>query len=1101
MHRLLQRQLKKTFGLADEAATRAFVARLESGDTTQLNNDYPEWGACLAALITRVSQSYEYHERDLTLRDRSLVLSSQELTQVNDDIRHEMVKQQQVVEELKSAANTLLSELGQPQLSDGYASISELTELMINLARARNQAQLELEQQKAALDLHAIVSITDTHGRILYANDNFCTLNGYSQQELLGHTHELVHANFHRTDIYRQMRSAVKARKPWHGEINHYSKNGEKHALYGTLVPIVDEHNQVVRCIAIHTDITRQKQLEQSLARSSRFYHSITDAIGEGVYAVDSNNRLNFLNPEAERTLGINLATASHSNFYALTKEGQHACGDFSELIACINAGEPYRSDEHCFVDANQQRFPVAITAVPLRNAEGQITGHVGVFSNIAHRKKTEQQLQQAYHKAAMANTAKSEFLANMSHEIRTPMNAILGLTHLALNTSLTTQQQNYIEKANSSANALLRIINDILDFSKVEAGKIELELQPFSLKNVLHKVAQLFQLKALEKGLEFLIDAPLATSQYVIGDETRLSQVLINLVGNAIKFTAQGYVKLAVSQQAEGDKQRFNFTITDSGIGMNSQQQQRIFDAFNQADASISRRFGGTGLGMTITRGLIDLMEGTISLRSEPDEGTTFTVSLLLDAPAFPFDLQITPHRQPATVYCNQTLPRTTEVLITSMQYAGWDVVKTCDASQVDATHGPLFLVAHDCCDSIMGLLREWQNDPELSQLPMVLVSLHDSDDVTQKLHQHHVYQVITLAPPFFADDIAQLFKRPAAAGPTDTDTVGGLEDFDTVCRRLRCRRVLLVEDDPISQEIVSHQLAEAQIEVDIAQTAAQCLRLCSKQPYDCVIMDSQLPDMTGWQTAERLVYEQQFTTPIVGLSADSVNTSVDRAIEAGMCFHLAKPASKEDLLRSIDMHLVYPVNECQSFGVFADYPAPSLEHRLYTFLSRYRARLHQVYAALENVDIPWSGSDDAFFLTMQRDAQQIGANTLTTALATLLADARRAAPLHQQTVAVANAFDRTMKKVTATLHAMKADTAHIPAQQSASVQQSLAHIVSLLADFDARGADELNSFYQAHTTMAQRWVIRQAKSKVSNYDYEAAVKLLQPLLFKESP
>lgn len=594
MHKQLKRQLRKCFELSDDIALDDFFIQLNCNQVNEHATKRLLHG--FMSFINRVDQSYNDAERDLKLRERSLSLSTSELTDAYDSIRRDIEEQNNAVNELKNVANKQLQQLTKPLLNDGVNTLHQLAQVFVDLSEEHKQAKLALQQQKDALDLHAIVSIFDTEGIITYVNQKFCELNEYAYDELIGNTHELVNPQLKKLQFYPELRRTLEAGKPWHGELEQFSKSGQRHFLYATIVPIVDELGQPVRFIAIHTDITRQKELEASLSQSSRFYRSITDAIGEGVYALDASGHVTFMNPEAERALGLSQDELENQLLYATAVPCNTDGRSFEQLLYHVNQGTPYKSEEHCFEHVSGRIFPIALTAVPLRNEAHNIIGHVGVFSDISERKQTEKELHRALNKAELANKTKSEFLANMSHEIRTPMNAILGLTHLALNTSLTPQQQGYIEKANSGASSLLRIINDILDFSKVEAGKLELEEKPFPLKNALQQVAQIFQSKAQQKGLEFLIDAPFSSEQFVNGDETRLVQILTNLVGNAIKFTDKGFVKVSVQVSPGKDKQWFTFVVEDSGIGMNNAQATSIFKAFNQADASISRRFGGTG-------------------------------------------------------------------------------------------------------------------------------------------------------------------------------------------------------------------------------------------------------------------------------------------------------------------------------------------------------------------------------------------------------------------------------------------------------------------------------------------------------------------------
>ncbi len=1090
MHKQLKRQLRRCFELSDDIALDEFLIQLGSEHVSELSTKRLLRG--VMSFIGRVDQSYHDAERDLKLRERSLSLSTSELTDAYDNIRRDIEEQNNAVNELKKIANKQLQQLKKPLLNDAVNTIHQLAQVFVDLSEEHKQAKLALQQQKDALDLHAIVSIFDRDGIITYVNQKFCDLNEYAYDELIGHTHELVNPQLKDLPFYPELRRTLEDGKPWHGELEQFSKSGLRHILYATLVPIVNERGKPVRFIAIHTDITRQKELEASLSQSSRFYRSITDAIGEGVYVLDAGGHVTFMNPEAERALGRTQNELENQLLYAMAVPCSADGSGFEELLHHVNQGIPYKSEAHSFEHISGHAFPVALTAVPLRDEKHSIVGHVGVFSDISERKQTEKELHQALNKAELANRTKSEFLANMSHEIRTPMNAILGLTHLALNTSLTPQQQGYIEKANKGASSLLRIINDILDFSKVEAGKLELEEKPFPLKNVLQQVAQIFQSKAQQKGLEFLIDAPFSSEQFVNGDETRIVQILTNLVGNAIKFTEQGFVKVSVQVSPGKDKQWFTFTVEDSGIGMSDAQAASIFKAFNQADASISRRFGGTGLGMTITRRLVEQMNGSITVDSQPGKGSKFTARLLLSAPSFPFSLAQTSLVEDALIWTDNSLPHTVSVLDKMLRHLGHgsQITRTLD-SAFDIKADVLFLVCSMPSQSVTAMLKQ----VEVSNKHIVLVSNRFGEEVTHALNIAGLYFIKVLCQPFLTEDISTLLASGIEQPVHARNEPVSLDDASSISLRMKGKQVLVVEDDPVSQEIISHQLSEILAEVTIANCGKEALTILENKMFDLIIMDSKLPDITGWEVSEILTYEKQLSTPIIGISADGFSDTVERAIEAGMCEHLSKPVVKEDLLCHIDRHIHYSGNNIDILlqHVFAqdDTRARSLQQ----FLKTYNQKAQHLVGQLSNLDLPISPENVALFTPVLHDASSIGARTLSLHLEKLLNSSSTTASATQVAMQVANSLDRTLKKVSATLCAL-IEQSHNARIESVELQQQLLHIIQLLEDYDAGAADVLENFYQQNTDLAQLWLIKQAKSKVANYDYEGAVDILSPLI-----
>ena len=305
MHRLLQRQLKRALGLRDEGELEAFAATL----TAQAEDPaVPEAVRTLCAgfmpLLERIDSAYAQHERDLSLRDRSLSLSSDELIRANQTIREEAERQARIIATLRAAANELLVAAGMEQIGSDDASLEKLSGLMAALVFEKQAAQRELEQQKFALDQHAIVSITDRAGIILYANDKFCEISGYSRDELVGVNHRLVNAGYHPPEFFREMWRTIAAGAVWHGEIKNRAKGGRFYWVAATIVPIPGADGRPAQYIAIRTDITQQKELEEAISESRQFLQSVTESMGEGIYALDTEGHCTYLNPEAERQLG-----------------------------------------------------------------------------------------------------------------------------------------------------------------------------------------------------------------------------------------------------------------------------------------------------------------------------------------------------------------------------------------------------------------------------------------------------------------------------------------------------------------------------------------------------------------------------------------------------------------------------------------------------------------------------------------------------------------------------------------------------------------------------------------------------------------------------
>ena len=630
MHRLLQGQIKRVADIHAEEELDAVLAEVAGccagagarEPVLRFVNRLPE-------LFSRISTSYECADRDLTLRSRSLQLSSEELRTANERLQHEAESQKRAIAWLRQTANKLLQTEGKPELDSMDSSLEGLAALMSDLVQERSEVQKELQLQKFALDQHAIVSITDSDGLILYANEKFCSISGYTQEELIGQPHRVVKSDLHPKEFFQEMWETITAGRVWNGEVCNRAKDGALYWVSATIVPFIGKRGYPVQYVAIRTDITERKRMEEELRASQDFLQSITDTMGEGLFCQDLSGRCTLLNREAVRLLGWTLDELQQLSFHDAVHfqdgQGNRIPRSACQAVNTVMGGEVYRSEDEFFTHKNGTMFPVSLVSVPLWQ-DGCITGFVSLFQDITARKQSELEMRQARELAEQASAFKSDFLATMSHEIRTPMNAIIGMSYLAIQTQLNDKQRDYIQKIEASATSLLRIINDILDFSKIEAGKMLFETVEFALDDVFESLMMVTAGEARRKGLDLVISQQPDIPEVLMGDPLRLGQILTNLVGNAVKFTRTGKVTVSAAiQEKTDDTVKLVITVSDTGIGMTETQLQHIFDSFSQAESSTSRTYGGTGLGLAISRQLIELIGGAIAVESTPGMGSRF--------------------------------------------------------------------------------------------------------------------------------------------------------------------------------------------------------------------------------------------------------------------------------------------------------------------------------------------------------------------------------------------------------------------------------------------------------------------------------------------
>jgi signal transduction histidine kinase/CheY-like chemotaxis protein len=522
--------------------------------------------------------------------------------------------------------------------------------------------------------------------------------------------------------------------------------------------------------------------------------------------------------------------------------------------------------------------------------------------------------LDEARNEAEDATKAKSDFLANMSHEIRTPMNAIMGMAHLAMKTDLTAKQFDYLKKVDISAKSLLGIINDILDFSKIEAGKLDMEAVDFQLEDTLDNISTLVGIKTQEKGLELLFKTDPSVPTALVGDPLRLGQILINLSNNAVKFTDSGEIVVSSELvQKDNTQVTLKFSVQDTGIGMTAEQAAKLFQPFAQADSSTTRKYGGTGLGLTISKRLAEMMGGEIWVESESGQGSTFSFTANLGLGKEKAKKRFKPSQdlrgmKVLVVDDNATSRGILQEMLESFSFdvsvaaSGAEGITELESAQEDK---PFELVVMDWkmpgMDGIEAS-RRIKNHTGLSKIPpIVLVTAYGREDVMQQAEEVGLegFLLKPVNPSMLFDTIMQAFGEAVP----ETSRVAQRKDQEAeALENIQGARLLLVEDNEINQQVAKEILESAGLNVVLANDGQEAVNAVKENEYDAVLMDIQMPVMDGYTATREIRKDERFKElPIIAMTAHAMAGDEEKSLEAGMNGHVAKPIDPDQLFSTL--------------------------------------------------------------------------------------------------------------------------------------------------------------------------------------------------------
>jgi len=824
---------------------------------------------------------------------------------------------------VRKDGSTILISVTACPIKDPVGDIVTIT-LVLRDIHERKRTEERLEEKESRFRIMADgcpapMWMNNAEGRVEFVNRAYQELIGITREQGEGMDWQIL---LHPDDEARYLEDcdrALRERVTLRSETRLRGANGDWRWVATHAVPRFSAGGEFLGYVGLCPDITERKEAEQALRSSEEKFRQLAENIREVFWIMPPEaDQIPYLSPAFEQVWERTRESLYQNPISWVESIHPDDRGRAQALLIRQMRGEPVLREYRIRTPGGVEKW-IRDRAFPIRDPAGQVSRVVGIAEEITEQKRYEEALIHAREVADVANQAKSDFLANMSHEIRTPMNGIIGMTELTLDTDLDSTQREYLNAVKYSADALMAVINDILDFSKIEAGKLGLDPVEFSLRECVGHAMKTLSVRAHEKNLELICSVPPDLEDAVVGDPVRLRQVVLNLAGNAIKFTTQGEVVLRVQPEAaDPDALTLHITITDTGIGIPAEKQKLIFEPFTQADTSTTRKHGGTGLGLAISTRLIEMMGGRIWVESAAGRGSTFhfTARFGKAAAKSPAGIRATPaileNLRVLIVDDNAT---NRQILQKNLEY--WRMIPSSAAGAseaLDLLHRatsdgvPFGLLIVDChmpeTDGFM-LVEEIRKSPALAGLVAVMLTSGGQRGDGQRCKQLGIaaYLIKPILQSELLEALLLALGSGSAAAQPDQPAVR-----QSLRREGRPLRVLLAEDNAVNQRVAVRLLEKQGHTVVVASDGRKALEALAREQFDVVLMDVQMPVMDGVEATAAIREKEKATgihIPIIAMTAHAMTGDRERFLADGMDGYVSKPIHGPVLLEAIESTL----------------------------------------------------------------------------------------------------------------------------------------------------------------------------------------------------